>query len=188
MYGCRISLLVGTISTAVSLVIGVAYGGVAGYAGGRTDGLMMRLLDGFFSIPLVILVAVLFALFGRSFPLLLFALGATSWLTMARVVRGQVLGLRQEAFIDAARTFGASIASILFRHIAPNLLGPIVVCASFTLPSVILGEAYLSFLGLGVPPPASSIGVLAQEGAAAIALRRCCLSLRRSLSRRCCMR
>jgi oligopeptide transport system permease protein len=170
LYGCRISLMVGFVSTLISLVIGVSYGAVAGYFGGRLDEVMMRAVDIFYSLPDILLVVILMALFDRSLALLFLALGATSWLTTARIVRGQVLGLKHEQFVDAARCAGVSDAGIILRHILPNTIGPILVYATLTIPSVILGEAFLSFLGLGVPPPASSLGVLASEGAEAISV------------------
>jgi oligopeptide transport system permease protein len=170
LYGARISLLVGIMGTLISLVIGVGYGAIAGYAGGRVDDLMMRAVDVLYSLPDILFIVILMTFFERSFPLLLFALGATSWLTMARIARGQVLSLKNELFVEAARSIGVSPAGIIVRHIVPNALGPIVVYATLTIPFVILGEAFLSFLGLGVPPPASSLGVLADEGAQAIAV------------------
>jgi oligopeptide transport system permease protein len=170
LYGSRISLLVGLIATLVSLVIGVTYGAVAGYFGGRTDDVMMRIVDVIYSLPYIILVVILLALFERSLFLLFAALGAVSWLTMARIVRGQVLSLKNEQFIEAARSIGVSNLKIIFRHIVPNTLGPVIVYATLTVPSVILQEAFLSFLGLGVQPPTPSWGVLASEGAQAIAV------------------
>jgi len=170
LYGSRISLMVGLVSTLISLVIGVAYGAVAGYFGGRSDEVLMRAVDVLYSLPDILLIVVLMALFERSLLLLFVALGATSWLTMARIVRGQVLSLKQEQFVEAARCIGVSNFGIVVRHILPNTLGPIIVYATLTIPSVILSEAFLSFLGLGVPPPASSLGVLAEEGAEAISV------------------
>ncbi len=170
LYGSRISLMVGLVSTLVSLVIGVTYGATAGYFGGRTDDVMMRIVDVIYSLPYIILVVILLALFERSLFLLFAALGAVSWLTMARIVRGQVLSLKNEQFIEAARSIGVSNIKIIFRHIIPNTLGPVIVYATLTVPSVILQEAFLSFLGLGVQPPMPSWGVLANEGAQAIAV------------------
>ena len=170
LYGSRISLLVGLIATMVSLVIGVTYGAVAGYFGGRTDDVMMRIVDVIYSLPYIILVVILLALFERSLFLLFAALGAVSWLTMARIVRGQVLSIKNEQFVEAARSIGVSNLKIIFRHIVPNTLGPVIVYATLTVPSVILQEAFLSFLGLGVQPPTPSWGVLASEGAQAIAV------------------
>jgi oligopeptide transport system permease protein len=170
LYGSRISLMVGFISTSISLVIGVAYGAIAGFLGGHVDEVMMRAVDVLYSLPDILLIVVLMALFERSLLLLLVALGATSWLTMARIVRGQVLSLKNEQFVEAARCIGVSNFGIVVRHILPNTLGPIIVYATLTIPSIILAEAFLSFLGLGVPPPASSLGVLAGEGAEAISV------------------
>jgi len=170
LYGTRISLMVGLVSTLISLLIGIAYGSVAGFFGGRLDEIMMRIVDVLFSLPDLLLIVVLLALFDRSLLLLFVALGVVSWLTMARIVRGQVLSLKNEQFIEAARSIGVSNAGIIVRHIVPNTLGPVIVYATLTVPSVILAEAFLSFLGLGVPPPASSLGVLADEGAQAIAV------------------
>ena len=170
LYGCRISLMVGFVSTLISLVIGVSYGSVAGYFGGRLDEIMMRAVDIFYALPDILLVVILMALFDRSLGLLFLALGATSWLTTARIVRGQVLSLKHEQFVDAARCAGVSDTGIILRHLLPNTIGPIIVYATLTVPSIILAEAFLSFLGLGVPPPASSLGVLASEGAEAISV------------------
>ncbi|HET9531224.1 MAG TPA: ABC transporter permease, partial [Blastocatellia bacterium] len=170
LYGSRISLLVGLVATLVSLVIGVTYGAIAGYFGGRVDDVMMRIVDVIYSLPYIILVVILLALFERSLLLLFAALGAVSWLTMARIVRGQVLSLKNEQFVEAARSVGVSTPKIIFRHIVPNALGPVIVYATLTVPSVILQEAFLSFLGLGVQPPTPSWGVLANEGAQAIAV------------------
>lgn len=170
LYGSRISLMVGLVSTLISLVIGVTCGAVAGYFGGRIDEVLMRAVDVLYSLPDILLIVILMALFERSLLLLFVALGATSWLTMARIVRGQVLSLKHEQFVEAARCIGVSNFGIVARHILPNTLGPIIVYATLTIPSVILAEAFLSFLGLGVPPPASSLGVLAEEGAEAISV------------------
>ncbi len=170
LYGSRISLMVGFVSTLISLLIGVSYGAVAGYFGGHLDEVMMRAVDIFYALPDILLVVILMALFDRSLGLLFLALGATSWLTTARIVRGQVLSLKHEQFVDAARCAGVSDGGIILRHILPNTIGPIIVYATLTIPSIILGEAFLSFLGLGVPPPASSLGVLASEGAEAISV------------------
>ena len=170
LYGTRISLVVGLVGTLISLLIGVTYGAVAGYYGGRVDDLMMRMVDVLYSLPDILFLVILMTFFERSFLLLLVALGATSWLTMARIARGQVLGLKNELFVEAARSIGVSTGGIILRHIIPNAVGPIVVYATLTVPFVILAEAFLSFLGLGVPPPASSLGVLADEGAQAIAV------------------
>jgi len=170
LYGSRISLMVGFVSTLISLLIGVAYGAIAGYFGGRLDEVMMRAVDVLYSLPDIIFIVILMALFERSLLLLFVALGATSWLTMARIVRGQVLSVKNEPFVEASRCIGRSNTGIILRHIVPNTLGPVITYGALTVPSVILAEAFLSFLGLGVPPPASSLGVLAEEGAQAIAV------------------
>jgi oligopeptide transport system permease protein len=169
LQGGRISLMVGVISTLVSLIIGVAYGAIAGYLGGRIDSLMMRFVDVLYSLPYIILVIVLLAMFRSSTPdgqviLLFAALGSVSWLTMARIVRGQVLSLKNQEFVLAARATGVSTPRIIFRHLVPNALGPVIVYATLTIPSVMLSEAFLSFLGLGVQPPRASWGSLAAEG------------------------
>src|SRR5712691_4452451 len=175
LQGGQISLMVGIIATIVSLLIGVAYGAVAGYLGGRIDNLMMRFVDILYSLPYIILVIVLLAMFLSSTPLgqlvlLFIALGSVSWLTMARIVRGQVLSLKNQEFVLAARATGVSTPRIIFRHIIPNTLGPVIVYATLTIPSVMLTEAFLSFLGFGVQPPMSSWGTLATDGIQNIAV------------------
>jgi oligopeptide transport system permease protein len=169
LQGGQISLMVGVISTLVSLIIGVSYGAIAGYLGGRTDNIMMRFVDVLYAIPYIILVIVLLSMFksqtARGQVILLFvALGAVSWLTMARIVRGQVLSLKNQEFVLAARATGVSTSRIIFRHIVPNTLGPVIVYATLTIPSVMLTEAFLSFLGFGVQAPLASWGSLAAEG------------------------
>ena len=169
LLGGRISLMVGIISTIVSLLIGVGYGAVAGYLGGRVDNWMMRLVDVLYSLPYIILVIVLLAMFRSSTAvgqllLLFIALGSVSWLTMARIVRGQVLSLKNQEFVLAARATGVSTTRIIFRHVVPNTLGPVIVYATLTIPQVMLSEAFLSFLGFGVQPPLASWGSLAAEG------------------------
>lgn len=169
LQGGQISLLVGVISTLMSLLIGVSYGAIAGYLGGRADSLMMRLVDVLYALPYLILVIVLLSMFksqtARGQLILLFvALGAVSWLTMARIVRGQVLSLKNQEFILAARATGVSTSRIIFRHLVPNTLGPVIVYATLTIPTVMLTEAFLSFLGFGVQPPLASWGSLATEG------------------------
>src|SRR5207253_8356350 len=168
-------LMVGIIATIVSLLIGVAYGAIAGYLGGRVDSLMMRFVDILYSLPYVILVIVLLAMFRRSTPvgqlaLLFVALGSVSWLTMARIVRGQVLSLKNQEFVLAARATGVRTPRIIFRHLVPNALGPVIVYTTLTIPTVMLSEAFLSFLGLGVRPPRVSWGSLAAEGAQNLAI------------------
>lgn len=187
LQGGRISLMVGIISTIVSLIVGVSYGAAAGYLGGRIDNLMMRIVDVLYSIPYILIVIVLLSVFGgpntpewikalsttfggagnqglSQIFLLFFALGLVSWLTMARVVRGQVLSLKNQEFVMAARATGVSTFGIIFRHLVPNVLGPVIVYATLTVPSVMLTEAFLSFLGLGVQAPYASWGSLASDG------------------------
>ena len=164
LHGGRISLAVGFLATAVSLIIGVAYGMTSGYLGGKMDALMMRIVDILYSLPFTIFVILLMVLFGRNFVLLFIAIGAVEWLTMARITRGQTLSLKQAEFIEAARALGYSHKRILFRHILPNLIGPVIVYATLTVPAVMLLEAVLSFLGLGVQAPMSSWGSLIKEG------------------------
>ncbi|MGZ8846410.1 MAG: ABC transporter permease [Pyrinomonadaceae bacterium] len=173
--GGQISLMVALIATFVSLLIGVSYGATAGYLGGRIDDLMMRIVDVLYSLPYVIIVIVLLALLPAKTPTgqlaqLFFALGAVSWLTMARIVRGQVMSLKNQEFILAARATGVSTPKIIFRHLVPNTLGPVIVYATLTVPTVMLSEAFLSFLGLGVRPPRVSWGSLAAEGAQSLAI------------------
>jgi oligopeptide transport system permease protein len=168
LYGARISFAVGLLATLVSLTIGVLYGSVAGYTGGRADHLMMRVVDILYGLPFMFFVILLVVLFGRNLLNLFIALGAVQWLTMARIVRGQVRSLRGREFVLAAHAMGASPRRILGRHLLPNALGPIVVYATLTVPAVMLEEAFLSFLGLGVQPPMASWGSLASEGAAAM--------------------
>ena len=170
IYGGRISLLVGVIATLVSLLIGVTWGATAGYRGGRLDEFMMRVVDILYSLPYIFLVILLLVFFSRSIVMLFVALGLVQWLTMARIVRGQVLSLKQQTFVEAARALGATDARIIFRHIVPNTLGPVIVYTTLTVPAVILQEAFLSFLGLGVQPPAASWGTLVSDGARLLAL------------------
>jgi oligopeptide transport system permease protein len=170
IHGGRISLLVGLVATAVSLVIGVAYGATSGYVGGRTDEVMMRIVDILYSLPYIFLVILLLVFFSRSLIMLFVALGLVQWLTMARIVRGQVLSIRSQNYVEAARALGASDRTIIFRHIVPNTLGPVIVYTTLTVPAVILQEAFLSFLGLGVQPPDASWGTLVADGARLLAL------------------
>lgn len=168
LYGAQISFAVGILATLVSLTIGVAYGSIAGYVGGRADHVMMRIVDILYGLPFMFFVILLMVLFGRNILNLFIALGAVQWLTMARIVRGQILSLRSREFVLSAHAMGASPRRILVRHLLPNALGPIVVYATLTVPAVMLEEAFLSFLGLGVQPPMASWGSLASEGAAAM--------------------
>ena len=165
-YGVRISLLIGVGATAISLVIGVAWGAIAGYAGGRADELMMRFVDVLYSLPYLFIVIILMTVFQRgSVPVLFCAIGAVGWLTTARIVRGQTLARKRREFVEAARAAGLQPAAILLRHIIPNLMGPVVVYATLTLPQMILFESFLSFLGLGVQEPLASLGSLINDGA-----------------------
>jgi oligopeptide transport system permease protein len=191
LQGGRISLMVGVISTIVSLIVGVSYGAIAGYLGGEIDNLMMRIVDIIYAIPYILIVIVLLSVFsGNNTPdwiaaisskfgggaglnqifLLFFALGLVSWLTMARVVRGQILSLKNQEFVLAARATGVSTPNIIFRHLVPNVLGPVIIYATLTIPSVMLTEAFLSFLGLGVQAPYASWGSLASDGIKNIAI------------------
>jgi oligopeptide transport system permease protein len=165
LYGARVSLAVGLIATLVSLVIGVAYGATAGYIGGRVDELMMRFVDVLYSIPYIFLVIILMVIFNRNFFLLFVAIGAVEWLTMARIVRGQTLSLKQKEFVEAARAGGVGVFGIITRHIIPNVFGPVIVYVTLTVPASILAESFLSFLGLGIQEPLTSWGVLIKEGA-----------------------
>ncbi len=178
MHGGRVSLAVGLIGTAVSLVVGVAWGAIAGYAGGRVDSLMMRTVDIMMSMPYLLLVIVLMAIIppsaaefagmDGSFVLMFAALGLVSWLILARIVRGQVLSLKEREFVEAARAIGVPPHRILFRHIVPNTLGPVIVYSTLTIPSIMLSEAFLSFLGLGIREPQASWGTLVNDGANAM--------------------
>lgn len=193
LQGGRISLMVGIISTIVSLIVGVSYGAVAGYLGGRIDNIMMRIVDVIYAIPYILIVIVLLSVFGgpntpqwiqslsgvfggssnaglSQIFLLFFALGLVSWLTMARVVRGQILSLKNQEFVMAAKATGVSTPAIIFRHLVPNALGPVIVYATLTVPSVMLTEAFLSFLGLGVQAPYASWGSLCADGIKNIAI------------------
>jgi oligopeptide transport system permease protein len=152
-------------ATVVSLTIGVTYGAIAGFAGGKLDMMMMRIVDILYALPFTIFVILLMVFFGQNIILLFVAIGAVEWLTMARIVRGQVMAIKRQEFVEAAHALGLSRRRIIFRHIIPNLLGPIIVYATLTVPEVILLESFLSFLGLGVQPPQSSWGVLIKEGA-----------------------
>jgi oligopeptide transport system permease protein len=163
--GLGVSLAIGAVATTVSLVIGVAWGATAGYLGGVVDEVMMRIVDVLYSLPYIFFVILLMVTFGSNFILMFVAIGAVEWLTMARIVRGQTLSLKQKEFIEAARAAGLTRAAIIARHIVPNLLGPVVVYVTLTIPGVILAESFLSFLGLGVQPPMASLGTLIANGA-----------------------
>jgi oligopeptide transport system permease protein len=165
LMGLRVSLAIGLTATAVSLVIGVAWGAVAGFVGGRVDEAMMRVVDVLYSLPFIFFVILLMVAFGSNLVLMFVAIGAVEWLTMSRIVRGQTLTLKQKEFVEAARAAGLTDAAIIRRHIVPNLLGPVVVYVTLTIPAVILAESFLSFLGLGVQPPMASLGGLIADGA-----------------------
>jgi len=165
LMGGRMSLLVGIVSTLVSLIIGIAYGATAGFLGGRVDRVMMRIVDILYALPFMFLVILLMVLFGRNILLIFVAIGAINWLDMARIVRGQTLGLKQREFIEAARVSGVKPGRIILRHIVPNLLGVVVIYVTLTIPQVILVESFLSFLGLGVQEPMTSWGVMVSDGA-----------------------
>ncbi len=165
LYGGRISLGVGLCATFVALTIGVVYGAIAGYLGGKADAVMMRIVDIIYALPFTIFVILLMVFFGRNIILLFVAIGAVEWLTMARIVRGQIMTLKKMEFIEAARALGYGHRRIIFRHLLPNAIGPIIVYATLTIPAVMLLEAFLSFLGLGVQPPMSSWGTLIKDGA-----------------------
>ena len=164
MEGGRISLLVGVLATAVSLLIGIIYGAVAGYLGGRVDAAMMRFVDVLYALPFTIFVILLMVAFGRSLWLIFIAIGCVEWLTTARIVRSGVISMKKQEFVEAAIALGLDHRRIIFRHLIPNVLGPVIVVATLTVPAVMLLEAFLSFLGLGVQPPNASWGVLINEG------------------------
>lgn len=163
--GLRVSLAIGVVATFVSLVIGVAWGATAGYLGGKADEAMMRIVDVLYSLPFIFFVILLMVTFGSNIVLIFIAIGAVEWLTMSRIVRGQTLTLKNREFVEAARAAGLTRADIIARHIVPNLLGPVVVYVTLTIPAVILAESFLSFLGLGVQPPMASLGSLIASGA-----------------------
>jgi len=165
MYGSRISLMVGFLATMVALVIGVLWGTIAGFAGGRTDAIMMRIVDVLYGIPFIILIILLMVIFGRNLVLLFMAIGAVEWLTMSRIVRSQVMSLSQQEFVLSAEAMGVSKKDIISRHLIPNAIGPVIVYATLTVPQIMLLEAFLSFLGLGVQAPMSSWGLLIRDGA-----------------------
>ena len=168
LYGARVSLAVGLVATCVSLLIGVLYGATAGFLGNRVDNLMMRFVDILYSLPFIFFVIILMVIFDRNFILLFVAIGAVEWLTMARIVRGQTLSVKQKEFIEAARASGVGGFGIITRHIIPNVIGPVIVYVTLTIPAVILAESFLSFLGLGIREPMTSWGVLIAEGANAL--------------------
>mgnify|MGYP001217987483 FL=1 len=164
LYGARVSLLVGFVATGVALVIGVSWGIIAGYVGGKVDQVMMRIVDVLYGLPFIIFIILLMVVFGSNLWLLFAAIGAVEWLTMARIVRAQVIGLKNQEFVMAAKAMGVSNLSLFRRHLLPNILGPIAVYATLTIPQVMLLESFLSFLGLGIQPPMSSWGSLINDG------------------------
>jgi oligopeptide transport system permease protein len=164
MMGGRVSLAIGFVATFVALMIGVLYGATAGFLGGRIDNFMMRFVDILYALPFIFFVIILMVVFGRNFILMFVAIGAVEWLTMARIVRGQTLSIRRKEFIEAAEAAGVSNWSIIRRHILPNVVGPVIVYVTLTVPAVILVESFLSFLGLGVQEPFTSWGVLISDG------------------------
>ena len=164
LYGSRISLAVGFIATVVALLIGVSWGAAAGYLGGRIDAVMMRIVDVLYALPFTIFIILLMVVFGSNIILLFLAIGAVEWLTMARIVRGQVLHVKQQDFVEAAVSLGLSKFRIIVKHVLPNVMGPVIVYATLTVPNVILLESFLSFLGLGIQPPQSSWGLLISYG------------------------
>lgn len=166
--GARLSLMIGLVTTGVAVLIGVLYGAIAGYVGGRVDQLMMRFVDVLYALPLFFGIIILVTIFGRNILLVFVAIGCVEWLTIARIVRGQTLSVKQMEFVEAARSLGAPAARIIFRHIVPNVLGPVIVFSTLLVPTVILVESFLSFLGLGVQEPQTSWGLLISQGASAI--------------------
>lgn len=168
LYGARISLAVGFVASFINLVVGVIYGGIAGLAGGRVDAVMMRIVDIFYSIPLVLTVILLMVLMGPGLKSIFIALGLVYWVDMARIVRAQVLSLKEQDFVMAARAMGANTRRILFRHLIPNCMGPIIVTVTMCIPAAIFTEAFLSFIGLGVSAPAASWGMLTSDAVVGI--------------------
>lgn len=164
LYGTRISLIVALVATIVAIFIGVSFGAIAGYMGGRLDQAMMRFVDIMYALPYILFVILLMVVFGRNVYLLFAAIGALEWLTMARIVRGQTLSIKQREFIEAARAAGVKPLTIVFRHIVPNLIGPVVIYAALTVPEIVATESFLSYLGFGVQEPLTSLGTLIAEG------------------------
>jgi oligopeptide transport system permease protein len=168
MIGIRISLAIGLLASLMALLLGVSYGAIAGYVGGRVDNVMMRIVDILYSLPFIFFVILLVVFFGRSFVLIFIAIGCTEWLDMARIVRGQTLTIKRQEYVEAAQALGVSSRDILRRHIVPNTLGPVIVFVTLLVPKAILLESLLSFLGLGVQPPLTSLGLLISDGAASM--------------------
>lgn len=165
LFGTRVSLVVALIATLVSVIIGISYGAIAGYMGGRIDQAMMRFVDVMYALPYILFVILLMVIFGRNVFLLFAAIGALEWLTMARIVRGQTLSIKQREYIEAARAAGVGNVKIVFRHVVPNLLGPVVIYATLTVPEIVIVESFLSYLGFGIQEPLTSLGTLIAEGA-----------------------
>ncbi|ODT77479.1 MAG: peptide ABC transporter permease [Pelagibacterium sp. SCN 64-44] len=165
LQGTQMSLIVAAVATLVSVFIGVIYGAVAGYFGGRVDAIMMRFVDIMYALPYILFVIILVVMFGRNPVLLFVGIGAIEWLTMARIVRGQTLSIKEKEFVEAARAGGAKPFTIIMRHIVPNLTGPVVIYATLTIPEIIIAESFLSYLGLGVQEPQTSLGTLISDGA-----------------------
>src|ERR1700729_360501 len=163
--GARVSVAIGLVASTISILVGVSYGAIAGYIGGRTDHLMMRVIEILSGLPLIFFVIFLTVIFGHNDYMLFFAIGAVGWLTMARIVRGQTLSIRRREFIEAAIASGAGTARIIARHVIPNVIGPVIVYATLTVPQIIMFESFLSFLGLGIQEPHASLGTLIAEGA-----------------------
>jgi oligopeptide transport system permease protein len=163
--GARVSLRIGLVASLMSLVVGVSYGALAGYSGGRIDNVMMRIIEILSGLPLIFFVIFLTVIFGRNENLLFISIGAVGWLTMARIVRGQAMSIRQREFIEAAVASGAGAGRIIAKHVIPNVVGPVIVYATLMVPQIILFESFLSFLGLGIQEPRASLGTLISEGA-----------------------
>jgi oligopeptide transport system permease protein len=163
--GVRMSLAIGVLASAMALVLGVSYGAISGYLGGRIDNVMMRLVDILYSLPFIFFVILMLVFFGRSIFIIFIAIGATEWLDMARIVRGQTLSLKRQEFVQAAEALGSTTTGVITRHIIPNAIGPVIVFVTLLVPKAILLESLLSFLGLGVQDPLTSLGLLISEGA-----------------------
>jgi oligopeptide transport system permease protein len=165
LYGARISLTIGVLTTLVALIIGVTYGAIAGYFGGRVDAVMMRMIDVLYAVPTLFLVIILVSVFGNNFLLIFLSIGAVEWLTLARIVRGQTLAIKEKEYMEAAHSLGLPVSRILLQYILPNVVGPVVVYVTLLIPVNIIVESYLSFLGLGVQEPFTSWGRLISQGA-----------------------
>ncbi len=166
--GGRVSFAVGLLATGISLLIGVAYGAVAGFLSGKVDAWLMRFVDVLYGLPHMFLVIIVMSILGRNFLVVFMVLGCFSWMTMSRIVRGQVLSLKEKEFVEAARALGVSTPAIIARHMIPNILGPVIVYSTLTVPSVMLQEAFLSYLGLGISEPQTSWGLLISDGAGSL--------------------